>query len=65
MRRAPISFPFRTQSPPPVRAGAARIRVKAECDVQEFGTGGRDRTHADADLETAALPLSYTGIGIS
>ena len=25
------------------------------------GTGGRDRTPADAVLETAALPLSYTG----
>ena len=27
-----------------------------------FGTGGRIRTHADAVLETTALPLSYTGI---
>lgn len=26
------------------------------------GTGGRGRTSADAVLETAALPLSYTGI---
>ena len=25
------------------------------------GTGGRDRTPADAVLETAALPLSYAG----
>jgi hypothetical protein len=27
-----------------------------------FGRGGRDRTRADAVLETAALPLSYAGM---
>ena len=28
----------------------------------EIGEGGRDRTRADAALETAALPLSYTPV---
>jgi hypothetical protein len=28
-----------------------------------FGRGGRDRTRADAVLETAALPLSYSPVG--
>jgi hypothetical protein len=42
---------------------SAAIRARAKVMSRHFGTGGRDRTHADAVLETAALPLSYTGIG--
>jgi hypothetical protein len=33
-------------------------------NVQRIGGGGRDRTRADAVLETAALPLSYTPLGM-
>jgi hypothetical protein len=33
-------------------------------NVQRIGGGGRDRTRADAVLETAALSLSYTPLGM-
>jgi hypothetical protein len=44
---------------PSLKASAGLSAVAAKA-AKADGGGGRDRTRADAVLETAALPLSYT-----